>query len=129
MQKNIKIAVIDDEPDILAMIQKYIQRNSSYDIDIYQTPKSYLQSIDICHDVVLCDIMLPQMNGFDLSEHIKANCKDSSIILMTAYSTLQDVLKAKNITESDYILKPFSSLKDLLIKINSHIKADLDNNI
>jgi DNA-binding NtrC family response regulator len=115
--KNIKVVIIDDEKDILDMIEKYLRREGKYIVQTYQNPLSALNAIDKSVDVILLDIMMPQMNGLDvLSELGKKDIK-AKTIMMTAYSTLDKVLKSHREGVTNYIMKPFESLKSLEEKI------------
>lgn len=115
--KNIKVVIIDDEKDILDMIEKYLRREGKYIVQTYQNPLSALNAIDKSVDVILLDIMMPQMNGLDvLSELGKKDIK-AKTIMMTAYSTLDKVLKSHREGATNYIMKPFESLKSLEEKI------------
>ncbi|DAB32536.1 MAG TPA: response regulator [Sulfurospirillum sp. UBA11407] len=115
--KSIKVVIIDDEKEILDMIEKYLRRDVKYVVQTYQNPLLALNAIDNSVDVILLDIMMPQMNGLDvLSELIKKNIK-AKIIMMTAYSTLDKVLKSHREGATNYVMKPFESLKSLEEKI------------
>jgi DNA-binding NtrC family response regulator len=112
-----KIAIIDDEQGILDMIEKYLQRAGGYEVRTFSNPVSALGSIDKSYDVVLLDIMMPQMNGLDVLTKIQEKNLGIKVIMMTAYSTLDKVLKSHREGAVHYIMKPFSSLKDLEVKI------------
>ena len=115
--KSIKVVIIDDEKEILDMIEKYLKREGKYVVQTYQNPLLALNTIDNSIDIILLDIMMPQMNGLDvLSELIKKNIK-AKIIMMTAYSTLDKVLKSHREGATNYVMKPFESLKSLEEKI------------
>jgi DNA-binding NtrC family response regulator len=57
--------------------------------------------------------MMPQMNGIDVLEKIRDKGEDQKVIMMTAYSTLDKVLKSHKEGATHYIMKPFSSLEAL----------------
>jgi DNA-binding NtrC family response regulator len=114
---SVKIAIVDDEQGILDMIEKYLQRAGGYEIRTFTNPLNALGSIDGSYDVVLLDIMMPQMNGLDVLTKIQEKKLGTKVIMMTAYSTLDKVLKSHREGAVHYIMKPFSSLKDLETKI------------
>ncbi|MBN2964804.1 response regulator [Sulfurospirillum sp. T05] len=115
--KKIKIAIVDDEQDILEMISKYLIREGSFDVHTFANPVSALGQINETFDVVLLDIMMPQMNGLDVLVKLQEQKIPAKVIMMTAYSTLDKVLKSHREGATHYIMKPFSSLQDLAIKI------------
>ncbi|MFV7791642.1 response regulator, partial [Aliarcobacter lanthieri] len=80
----------------------------------FTNPVSFLSNMDSSkYDVVLLDIMMPQMNGIEALEKIKDKNEDQKVIMMTAYSTLDKVLKSHKIGATNYVMKPFSSLDAL----------------
>ena len=115
--KNINVVIIDDEKDILDMLEKYLKREGNYSVRTYQNPITALSSIDDKVDVVLLDIMMPQMNGLDVLSEITKRELKAKVIMMTAYSTLDKVLQSHREGATNYIMKPFESLKVLDQKI------------
>ncbi|NLC27511.1 MAG: response regulator [Campylobacteraceae bacterium] len=113
----IKIAIVDDEQEILGMIERYLQRTGDYVVHTFSNPLDALEKLDNSFDVALLDIMMPQMNGLDLLAKIEKKALGCKVIMMTAYSTLDKVLRAHQEGATHYIMKPFSSLKDLEAKI------------
>lgn len=117
-----KVAIIDDEVQILGMIEKFLKRDSQYSVVTYLNPVTALSSISSDVDVVLLDIMMPEMNGLDLLEKLNEKHPNIKVIMMTAYSTLDKVLNAHRSGAVDYIMKPFSSMKIITDKIDSMVK-------
>ncbi|TAN41100.1 MAG: response regulator [Nitrospirae bacterium] len=119
-----KIAIIDDEPQITAMLQKALTRNKELQVSTYNNPVTALNALDRDKpDVVLLDIMMPEMDGLDALEKIKGKHPDMKVIMITAYSTLDRVLESHKIGANDYILKPFESLKVVEDKIIKCLKG------
>lgn len=110
--KTINVAVIDDENDILMMLEKYLSREG-YKVKTYSNPTTALSSISKETDLVLLDVMMPQMNGLDLLPKLKEKHPHIKVLIMTAYSTLDKVLNAHRYGANDYVMKPFSSLDAL----------------
>jgi len=118
MTKDIyNIAVIDDENEILSMIQKFLSKNEKFQVTTYSNPVVAVDSIDENVDIVLLDIMMPQMNGLDALEKLVAKNPEQKIIMMTAYSTLDKVLKSHKQGATHYLMKPFDSLASIEKKI------------
>lgn len=114
---TIKIAIIDDEQSILSMLEKFLRRIGGYEVETFLNPLIALRDIDESYDIVLLDIMMPQMNGIDLLSKIQKKDLGCKVIMMTAYSTLDKVLKSHEEGAVHYIMKPFSSLESLEKKI------------
>ncbi|RLA74482.1 MAG: response regulator [Epsilonproteobacteria bacterium] len=115
--KKYKIAVVDDESEILGMIKRFLDRTGNYDVTTYSNPVVAVDSIDNSVDAVLMDIMMPQMNGLDALEKIMEKNQNQKVIMMTAYSTLDKVLKSHKEGATHYLMKPFDSLQALEEKI------------
>ena len=117
-KKTVNVAIIDDERDILTLIKSFLSRKSGYEVNLYSNPLTALSSISKDTDIILLDVMMPQINGIDLLPKLKTKYPDSKVIIMTASSTLNIVLDAQRYGATDYIIKPFESLDDLTNKIN-----------
>lgn len=125
MSKKYSIAVIDDEIEILDMLSRFLNRNPDFSVQTFSNPVSALSSINNStkYDLVLLDIMMPQMNGLDVLEKLKEINSDQKVIMMTAYSTLDKVLKSHKIGATNYVMKPFSSLDSLEKKVIEVLEA------
>lgn len=114
MEKKYQIAIVDDETEILDLLNRFLGRNPKFNITIYSNPITALSSIEAGrYDLVMLDIMMPQMNGLEVLEKIKEKNSEQKVIMMTAYSTLDKVLKSHKVGATHYIMKPFSSLDAL----------------
>ncbi len=121
-EKKYKIAVVDDENEILSMISRFLGRSGKYNVTTYLNPVIAVGSIDNSVDIVLLDIMMPQMNGLDALEKIMERNPKQKVIMMTAYSTLDKVLKSHKEGATHYLMKPFDSLQALEDKIQEVLK-------
>jgi len=115
---NYKVLIVDDEQDILNIIERFFNRKKLFEIEICNNP---VVALDIIKqggiNVVLTDIMMPQMNGVDLLKEIVNYDKNIKVIMMTAFSTLDKILECEKIGATDYVTKPFISLKDVENKV------------
>ncbi|MGB5868278.1 MAG: response regulator [Arcobacteraceae bacterium] len=119
-----KIAIVDDENEILTMLQRFFSRNEKYTVTTYSNPVNALSHIDDKYDLVLMDIMMPQMNGLDALEQLMEKNPNQKVIMMTAFSTLDKVLKSHKHGATHYIMKPFESLQSVEKKINEVLNSD-----
>ena len=118
MDKKYSIAIIDDEVEILNLLSRFLSRNPKFSVSNYANPLAALESLNMSsYDIILLDIMMPQMNGLEVLEKIKEKNENQKVIMMTAYSTLDKVLKSHKEGATNYVMKPFDSLQHLEKKI------------
>ncbi len=102
-----RILLIDDEENFRHMLSVILKKRG-YDVETVSNGIDGLKEIDTgSYDTVLCDIRMPQMDGLEfLKEAQKAGC-ESTIIMMSAYGTLDTAIEAMKLGAYDYISKPF----------------------
>jgi len=110
------IVIIDDEKEILEILEKFLVKKGNH-VTTYQNPVTALSSIKKETDIVLLDVMMPQMNGLDLLPKLLEKHPHLKVIIMTAYSTLDKVLDSHRGGAVYYVMKPFESLAKLEAKI------------
>lgn len=122
-EKSIKIAVIDDELDTLSVLERLLGRESEFEVRVYSNPENGLDEVKGGNfDLVLLDIVMSQMDGIEVLKEIRAVNGKTKIIMISAYATLDRVLKSHQYGADDFILKPFKSVAKIIDKI----KAILD---
>lgn len=125
MQNEVfKIAIIDDETEILNMLSRFLNRSTKYNVSTFSNPVVALSNMEKeKYDLVLLDIMMPQMNGLEVLEKLIQINDEQKVIMMTAYSTLDKVLKSHKEGATNYVMKPFESLQVLENKIVEVLKS------
>ena len=115
-----KIAIIDDEKDIISILKQLFDRNGKYVIESFTNPKNALDiSLKGEFDLILLDIMMPQMNGIDFLKKLKTSSCETKVVIMTAYATKEKIAKCESNGADDFITKPFPSLKLLEEKVTN----------
>jgi len=116
---NRNIAIIDDETQILTMLERYLSKVQEYKISTFSDSVQGLNAVVAGnYDLVLLDIMMPKMDGIEVLDRIKEKKPNTKVVMMTAFSTLDRVLKSHKIGAENYIMKPFESLSALSEKID-----------
>ncbi len=121
-----KILLIDDELDIIEFL-KLLLGDIGYDIITATNGREGLTKVlKENPDLILLDVMMPQMNGWEVCELIKANpsSKNTPVIMLTAKSDLSNKVKGMQVGATGYITKPFE-----LDKIISQINILLKNKV
>lgn len=114
-----KILIVDDEPNIVLAIEFLLQRQG------YQTEKAYdgLQALemvaDFQPDIIILDVMMPGMTGFELGQKIRLmpRLEHTKIIFLTAKGTLSDKQTGYASGAEMYMIKPFDN-DELLTAVN-----------
>jgi DNA-binding NtrC family response regulator len=120
-----KILVVDDEPALREVLQKGLNQMGGFSVEVAQNGKEAIEKIEQdVFDLVLTDLMMPEMNGIDLLKIIKGTRPEIPVIMMTAYGSIDTAVEAMMIGANDYITKPID-LKDLLIHISKVHQGNL----
>lgn len=126
MEKKItdaKILIVEDEPQINRLIELVLLSDGYYKIKKAFDGKEALETIKTEKpDLILMDVMIPEIDGFSLCKLIKEdkNLNSIQIIMLTAKKMEEDILKGFENGAIDYISKPFSN-KILLARIKAHL--------
>ena len=121
----IKVMVVDDERDILRIIKRDLEaNNNTFTVDIFSSSEQALQAFEghpkDNYDLILTDIRMPKMNGFELYRRIKEKNPAMKIAFITAFEINREEFNKvlPSIDVKDFIIKPIS-MSDLIIKLKS----------
>ncbi|MBZ5495419.1 MAG: sigma-54 dependent transcriptional regulator [Acidobacteriia bacterium] len=104
-----EVLVVDDEPQMLIAINETLRREG-YSITTAGSAREALCRLrERYYHLVITDVRMPEMNGFDLLKKVKASTPQTPVVLLTAYGTVQNAVDAMKQGAFDYLLKPFSS--------------------
>lgn len=124
MKKN-KILVIDDEKNMCHMLQSFLQK-ADYIVDTAFDGLEGLKKINTDHyDFILCDLKMPHLNGIDLLKRIQHKVEDTSIIMMSAYGTIDKAIEAIKLGAFDFVSKPFKPNEILMVLKKALEKIEL----
>jgi DNA-binding NtrC family response regulator len=102
-----KIMVVDDEPGMRSLLSKVLTK-SGYFVNAFETGGEALDSmLSDDYDLAILDIEMPSMNGIELLKKIKAKDQSLSVVMITAYGSLQSAVEAMRLGAYDYLSKPF----------------------
>jgi two-component system, chemotaxis family, response regulator PixG len=112
-----KIACVDDSPTVLTEIGRFLDDGSFEVFAINDPLKALVQMLKIKPDLILLDVTMPKVNGYDLCKLLRnsASFKQTPIIMVTGNTGLIDRAKAKLSGSTDYLTKPFT--QDGLLKM------------
>jgi len=117
----IKILVAEDDRDLNRLVSSSL-RNEGYDITpCFDGDEALLTTERVRFDMILTDIMMPKMDGFELAKNIRSFDKNVPIIFMTAKDDKPSKMFGYSIGIDDYVTKPFD-IDVLLLKINAVLR-------
>lgn len=114
-----RILIVEDEVAIARLIEMSLMR-AGYQCEMVHDGLSAADKIEQTdYDLVLLDIMLPGLDGYELLEYLRP--LDTSVIFITAKGTLGDRVKGLNLGADDYIVKPFE-VEELVARVESVLR-------
>ena len=127
MSSKPKLLIVEDEQAILlGLIDVFIFHG--FDVDSADDGQVGLdKALTKSFDLILLDVMLPSMDGFEICNKIRAEDKRLPIIMLTAKSSEQDIITGLTLGADDYIAKPFS-IRELVLRVNSVLKRTQPHN-
>jgi DNA-binding response OmpR family regulator len=105
-----QVLVVDDEEDILELVQFNLSKEG-YEVKCATTGEAAIENIQAAHpDLMLLDLMLPGMDGFEVARFLKKNpeTRNIPIVMLTAKTEESDMLTGLEMGADDYVTKPFS---------------------
>ncbi|MBF9014794.1 MULTISPECIES: two-component system response regulator [unclassified Oceanispirochaeta] len=123
------ILIIDDTPQNIDIIVESL--SSDYEICVATNGIEALESAEeILPDLILLDIMMPEMDGFQTIKELKKNPKtrDIPVIFLTALSEIEEKAKGFNLGAVDYMTKPFN-IQEVQLRVETHLSAKLGRDI
>lgn len=122
MANKKKILVVDDERITAELVQTFLER---YDFEVVCAYDG-VEGLEVARaekpDLILLDIVLPKMDGFNVCEELRSDpdFKDVRILMFTAKGLTEDIERGRQVGADEYIIKPFSG-KNLLVVIKKHL--------
>jgi len=119
-----KILVVDDEKDVLVLLKDFFQARS-YEVVTASNGKDALKTFDAeSPDIILCDIKMPVMDGFEFLKELRTTRKWTPVIMISALNEHLNVMKAYEFEADYYISKPLNLETTLrAVQIMSSLKA------
>ena len=117
--KKQRILVIDDEQDLCEILQ-YNLKAAGYDVELANSASDALSKDISQFDLLLLDVMMPGMSGFELARNLKEEVATATIpiIFLTALGSEEDLLHGFGLGADDYVTKPFS-LREVMARVKA----------
>lgn len=116
-----KIIIVDDEEPLRSLVRLYLEPEG-FEVDEAADGIEALQKIEQQHfDLIVLDLMMPKLDGWDVCRQIRRNKKDTPILMLTAKNDVEDKLAGFDIGADDYMGKPFDP-RELVARIHALLR-------
>jgi two-component system, OmpR family, alkaline phosphatase synthesis response regulator PhoP len=126
MQK--RILLVEDEEHLHEAIKMNLEIENYLVTSVYKGKDAISKFKLGRYDLIILDVMLPGMNGFDICQTIRLEDKSTPILFLTAKNSSQDRVKGLKVGADDYLAKPFN-LEELMLRLDNLIKRSSTDNI
>ena len=118
---NPQILIIEDEKRVASFIRKGLEEDG-FQVEVaYDGLMGQKMALSSIYDLIILDINLPQINGYEVCKEIRNHNSSIPIIMLTALGTMEDKLEGFDSGSDDYIVKPFE-FKELLARVKVFLK-------
>ncbi len=124
-----RILVVDDDDLSRSYLSEALQRNGYFVDNASDGQEAVSMTDKQCYDMVFLDMRMPMMNGLKVLERVKKTSKETIVVMMTAYGSIESAVEAMQKGAYDYIIKPFSLENiELLLKRVQERQKLIDEN-
>ncbi|MCU7942520.1 MAG: response regulator transcription factor [Candidatus Thiodiazotropha sp. (ex Cardiolucina cf. quadrata)] len=121
MNQKPRILIVEDEEAIrVGLIDVFVYHGFAVD-SAAEGPAGLRKALTGTFDMILLDVMLPGMNGFDICNRIREQDKDQPIIMLTAKTSDEDIVHGLTLGADDYVAKPFS-VAQLVLRVQAVLR-------
>ena len=115
------VLIVEDEKNIVDILRFNLQREGYRTLEAYDGEDGLAQAVSASPDLILLDVMLPKMNGFDVCKSLRSQGSNVPVIILTAREEESDKVLGLEIGADDYITKPFS-MRELVARVGANIR-------
>ncbi|MBD1391573.1 response regulator transcription factor [Mucilaginibacter glaciei] len=116
-----KILVLEDDHKMAAELRLFFS-NRGFDCDLVYDGGTFFKQLDITkYDIYILDVNVPVLSGTEVCKRIRVNDKQTPVLMLTAYSAVQDKVDALAFGADDYLVKPFH-LEELLARVSALLR-------
>ncbi len=123
LRENKRLLLIDDDPNLILLVKDYLEFQGYQVVTATNGLEALLVLEDKTPDMIICDIMMPEMDGYTLVEQIRQDPRTSwiPVLFLSAKGQTQDRVKGLNIGADVYMVKPFEP-EELVAQVESSLK-------
>ena len=116
-----RVLIVEDEKNIVDILRFNLKKEGYETLEAYDGPTGLRLALDERPDLVLLDLMLPGMNGFEVCKTLRAQGRSTPVLIITAREAEKDKILGLDLGADDYITKPFS-VKELMARVKANIR-------
>jgi two-component system response regulator CiaR len=120
MSNSVRILVVEDDENLANNIATFLSDFSQVDIESDGLSGKFAAIEDV-YDLIILDIMLPEMNGYDVLKNIRKEKINTPVLILTAKADIDDKVHGFNLGADDYLTKPFHR-EELLARVKALLK-------
>ena len=121
-----KVLLVEDEVTISTIISDTLEEEGFHVISAFDGSEGYEKFLAEAPDVIVADIMMPKIDGFELVKAIRKRSKSIPVLFLTARSSLDDLVKGFELGGNDYLKKPFQ-MKEFVMRVKSLASRNSDD--
>ncbi len=117
--EKIKVLLVEDEQMLAMIVKETLEEKGEFTIRCAENGKEGLEAFhEINPDIVVADVMMPVMDGFEMVKHIRETNNQTPVLFLTSRSSVDDVVEGFSLGGNDYLKKPFG-MSELMIRIKA----------
>jgi DNA-binding response OmpR family regulator len=116
-----RILIIEDEPALLRGLKDTFTSKGHEVLTASDGPSGLSLALEKSPDLILLDIMLPRMNGYEICRALRRHGLETPILMLTAKGQEEDIILGLNLGADDYVTKPFR-IRELVARANAFLR-------
>jgi len=118
-----KILLVEDDPKISSFVKIGLESNSCLVDTAFDSAIGERLALTKKYDVIILDVVIPGISGFDLCKKIRSSCNQTPVIMLTSLDSVDDKLTGFDCGADDYLVKPFS-FQELFARIKALVRRN-----
>ncbi len=116
----VKILLIEDDKILNEDIKNMVSTKAHIK-QVYDGDTGKFEALESPYDLIICDLMLPEINGLDIIKEIRKKNIETPVLILTAKGSIEDKVRGFKVGADDYLTKPFHR-EELLVRINALLR-------
>ena len=121
MEKQQTVLIVEDEKNIVDILRFNLQKEGYATLEAFDGVTGLRLALDENTDLILLDLMLPEMNGFEVCKLLRDKGRSTPVLIITAREEEKDKILGLDLGADDYITKPFS-IRELMARVKANIR-------